>query len=331
MPIKSYSTTANSNVSAPPNGFPIGTTKVSQYDDVGRQIMADVRSFYEAPQWRDLGHTPTFASSTSFRVAGDLTAFYRTNQRIKINDSSTLYGTIASATFGSPNTTITVTMDSGSITSSITSVELGLSPDNDPIHVAALAGTIADANLPSSVIQPVGMVVPYAGSSAPSGWLLCRGQAVSRTTFASLFAVISTTYGAGDGSTTFNVPDIGGRVVAGLEASATRLTSGVSGVNGGTLGASGGNQNMHQHNHTITDSGHSHVGGLQAVTAGVTRRYGTTDTGISSSHVDSGASSSGTTGTNTSTSTTGISLANAGTGSSQNVQPTIVLNYIIRA
>jgi len=62
-----------------------------------------------------------------------------------------------------------------------------------------------------------GTVLPFAGASAPTDWLLCYGQAVSRTTYANLFAVIGTTYGAGDGSTTFNVPDLRGRVAAGKE------------------------------------------------------------------------------------------------------------------
>lgn len=62
-----------------------------------------------------------------------------------------------------------------------------------------------------------GTVLPFAGSTAPDGWLLCYGQAVSRTTYAVLFAVIGTTYGIGDGSTTFNVPDLRGRVAAGKD------------------------------------------------------------------------------------------------------------------
>lgn len=61
-----------------------------------------------------------------------------------------------------------------------------------------------------------GMIFPYAGSSAPSGFLLCNGQAVSRTTYSSLFTLIGTSYGAGDGSTTFNVPDLRGSVLLGL-------------------------------------------------------------------------------------------------------------------
>lgn len=60
-----------------------------------------------------------------------------------------------------------------------------------------------------------GMVQMFAGSSAPAGWLFCRGQAVSRTTYAALFSVIGTTYGAGDGSTTFNLPDMRDRFPVG--------------------------------------------------------------------------------------------------------------------
>lgn len=65
---------------------------------------------------------------------------------------------------------------------------------------------------------PVGSVIPFAGSSAPTGWLLCDGTVKSRTTYANLFAEISTTYGAGDGSTTFNLPDMRGRVPVGLDS-----------------------------------------------------------------------------------------------------------------
>ena len=60
-----------------------------------------------------------------------------------------------------------------------------------------------------------GVVQLFAGSSAPLGWLICNGQAVSRTTYAALFAVIGTTYGAGDGSTTFNVPNLVNKTVRG--------------------------------------------------------------------------------------------------------------------
>lgn len=62
---------------------------------------------------------------------------------------------------------------------------------------------------------PVGSISAFGGSAAPSGWLLCQGQAVSRTTYAELFSVIGTAFGSGDGSTTFNIPDLRGEFLRG--------------------------------------------------------------------------------------------------------------------
>lgn len=64
---------------------------------------------------------------------------------------------------------------------------------------------------PAGSAEPTGVITMYGGTSPPSGWLICDGTAYSRTTYATLFAVISTTYGVGDASTTFNVPDFRGR------------------------------------------------------------------------------------------------------------------------
>ena len=64
--------------------------------------------------------------------------------------------------------------------------------------------------------EPAGIVMSFAGATAPEGWLLCDGSAVSRSSYSALFAAIGTTYGAGDGSTTFNLPDLTGRVVIGV-------------------------------------------------------------------------------------------------------------------
>lgn len=63
-----------------------------------------------------------------------------------------------------------------------------------------------------------GEVKAFAGTSAPEGYLICQGQAVSRTTYAELFAVLGTTYGIGDGLTTFNLPDYRGTFLRGLDA-----------------------------------------------------------------------------------------------------------------
>jgi microcystin-dependent protein len=114
-----------------------------------------------------------------------------------------------------------------------------------------------------SVGMPTGAVIPYAGSAAPTGWLLCDGgsSGISRTTYAALFAVIGTTYGSGDGSTTFNVPDLRGRVPAGKDnmggIAANLLSASVSGVAGATLGAKGGSQSLTSHNHTQNSHNHT--------------------------------------------------------------------------
>ncbi len=64
---------------------------------------------------------------------------------------------------------------------------------------------------------PTGVLIPFAGTSAPDGWLLCDGSAISRSTYSGLYTVIATNYGSGDGSTTFNVPDLRGRMPMGLD------------------------------------------------------------------------------------------------------------------
>lgn len=109
-------------------------------------------------------------------------------------------------------------------------------------------------------VPPTGSLLAYAGSAAPAGWLLCGGQAVSRTTYATLFGIIGTTYGAGNGTTTFNVPDLRGRVPAGLDnmngTAANRLTATTMSPNGTTRGATGGAQtNTHNHIQSVGNDG----------------------------------------------------------------------------
>ncbi len=86
--------------------------------------------------------------------------------------------------------------------------------------------SVGDANNKAVPVMPVGCVIPFAGAAAPTGWLLCQGQAISRTTYAQLFSVIGTTYGSGDGKTTFNLPDMRGRVAVGSDANSTGAKAG---------------------------------------------------------------------------------------------------------
>ena len=82
--------------------------------------------------------------------------------------------------------------------------------------------------------MPAGVIIPFAGSSIPAGYLLCNGAVVSRTTYANLFKVIGTTYGAGDGSTTFNLPDLRDRFLegAGTNAIGRYLSAGLPNISG---------------------------------------------------------------------------------------------------
>lgn len=187
-----------------------------------------------------------------------------------------------------------------------TSVTFDTAADQVLILDGSDSSKLKRASLPS-ISVPAGSVVDYAGSTAPSGWLFCAGQAVSRSTYAGLFSAISTTFGVGDGSTTFNLPDLRGRVAAGKDnmggTAANRLTSGGSGITGTTLGASGGTQT-----HTLSTSempAHLHTGGPTLISGA----------GSDISTLSSGTGNTGSTG---------------GGGAHQNTQPTLILNKIIK-
>jgi microcystin-dependent protein len=184
-------------------------------------------------------------------------------------------------------------------------------------YTTPLADSAEATGLRYAFVQPIGAVLPYAGSSAPTGWLLCYGQAVSRTTYAALFAVTSTTYGVGDGSTTFNVPDLRGRVPAGQDdmggTSANRLTNPgttVGGIDGDVLGGTGGAE-THQLT-TAQLAAHAH------------------STSPAASGVLSGGGAAAASGSGSSALTLEIQSA-GGDVAHNNVQPTLILNYIIWA
>lgn len=209
------------------------------------------------------------------------------------------------------------------------------------------AGEKIDTSLYATL--PVGAILPHAGTSPPSGYLLCSGQAVSRSTYAALFAVISTTYGTGDGSTTFNLPDLRGRVPGGKDdmggTAAGRLTTAASGVNGAALGASGGAEAVtltgaqsgtSAHSHTATpslstDSQGSHQ---HPIPGGAAAEYSTglllangVPGGATNYTSAAGAHNHNVTGTVTVAAAAAANASQAHT----NTQPTLVVNYMIRA
>ena len=107
---------------------------------------------------------------------------------------------------------------------------------------------------------PVGSLVAFAGATAPSGWLLCDGRAVSRTTYSALFAAIGTAWGVGDGSTTFNLPDMRGRFLRGVDNGAGRdpdsaLRFPTNGGNAGDRVGSGQSDEFRSHRHIYNTFG----------------------------------------------------------------------------
>lgn len=129
---------------------------------------------------------------------------------------------------------------------------------------------------PASIVSVInfsfpGAVFPFPSQNIPNGWLLCNGQAVSRQTYSTLFGVLGVTYGAGDNRTTFNLPDLRGRSVVGMEtmggvSSSGRLSNSRPGnVDGSVLGGVGGSEthtlspqesglNPHDHSHGVSVS-----------------------------------------------------------------------------
>jgi microcystin-dependent protein len=150
---------------------------------------------------------------------------------------------------------------------------------------------------------PTGTVSAFAGSAAPTGYALCDGSAVNRTAQAALFSVIGTTYGSGDDSTTFNLPDLRGRVVAGLGESLLSATADTLGEDNGLIADTKEHtlsiDEMPSHNHTYNNSNNPSVQGAGGTgLPGGNQSANTGDTGGDQAH--------------------------------NNVQPTIILNYIIK-
>jgi len=130
-------------------------------------------------------------------------------------------------------------------------------------------------------LVPAGAIMPYAGSSAPAGWLLCNTSTpISRSTYAALFAAIGTTYGAGNGTTTFNIPFLSGRVPVGAGTGSgltLRNPADTGGAETVTLTGAQSGTSAHGHANTITaSSGNQSVDHTHDVSHGHTASGGTT-------------------------------------------------------
>lgn len=311
------------------------------------------------------------------------------NPTINLSTTLTFTGkTVNGGTFAGPTitgATLTTATVSGSFTGSLTATSLnmqankitnlGTPTDNTDATTKSYVDTAVSGA--SSILttyvddsMPIGAVIDYAGTTEPnSKWVFAYGQEVSRSTYATLFTRLGTTYGIGDGSTTFNLPDYRGRVGAGRDnmggTSAARLNT----ISSTTLGAVGGAQThtlvtgeMADHSHTfsgttgINSVGHTHTfsGTGSTNTTGNHQHqmaFNTSGTATTVPHASGGAtptatqftsqagdhshtvSVSGTTSTQSANHTHTYSGTTSSVGSDtahNNIQPTIIINKLIK-
>jgi hypothetical protein len=132
-----------------------------------RQIMADTRSFYEGGGWCDLGHVPTYVSATSFTIPTDVTAYYTVNRRIRCYGTimGTFYGYIVSSAYSSPNTTVTVILDGGALTSNLSRVDLSFLEENATLSKDYVTNVLGITNGYANMFRNPFMEVAQRGAS----------------------------------------------------------------------------------------------------------------------------------------------------------------------
>lgn len=231
--------------------FPNGMGTPTTLNTTAKQVVEAINEV--------LASLNTYKSSTNDSITG------LTNSKAPTNHASTAttYGTGSSTKYGHVK---------------LSDATDGTEGENDgvaatPAAVATVQATV-DA-LSIDLALPAGVTVPYAGATSPTGWLLCNGQAVSRTSYSRLFAAIGTTYGQGDGSTTFNVPDLRECNPVGIG----KRASGVTNHNELTLGGFQDDQ-YQQHVHNIGGS----TGATQPTFTGTAHSHSFTPSGSVASH-----------------------------------------------
>lgn len=240
--------------SEPLAGLTHGTT-ISTFDNI--YGINDPSSNPETANWQQYYATPSYITATSFSFSGiDATSVFTPNRRVKAicADNTPQYGTVKTSVYTSSiptSTTVTLIMDQGNaLDSGLSIVNYGfIETQPSSIAPAVLTGTSTTStnhnikvgydgtwltstvdntdfgsNWPINITGaagPTGSIIMFAASTPPVGYLAANGAQVSRTTYAQLFSVIGTTFGAGDGSATFNLPDLRGYFMRGWDSAGT--------------------------------------------------------------------------------------------------------------
>ena len=289
MSISAWSTTASQNGGRLVSGNYLEQQSPSTLNDAGRSVMSQIRSWANDLEWFEFGtgsNTTSYTrvSATSVSMPTNCVDQFHVNRRVKIKDGSgaTVYGRVTSSAFNSPNTVLVFEFDSGSLGS------------GNPTSVAYGIVSATNTSLPSVV--PTGTILMTGVATADSGYLICDGTAYSRTSYSALFTKIGTAFGNGDGSSTFNVPNLQSKFPMGKGSSDNigdtngSFTQTPTGTNSaqtftGNAFTPSGSVSVAVNNHTLTEAqmpSHSHyLFGNHSSTGGIFKRINGNDTGAS--------------------------------------------------
>ena len=269
----------------------VGGTLISVPNGVTAQVYTDGTNTYSAQT----------GSAGNFLVNGNLSV---TGNQVDVGNMSVggTFGVTGTSTF-----TGTATFNGAAAFNGATTVPTQAVNDNS---TKAASTAFVNASITANPGVLTGSLLMWPTTSAPTGYLNCDGTAVSRTTYASLFAVVSTTFGVGDGTTTFNLPNYTNRMPYGATIGST----------GGSTTTTISQANIPNYNLTVTDPTHAHTANNFIVFTGSGQTYGA-----------GGGKMNNNTGTLTEAASTGISVNSGGSGTAMNtISPYLGINFIIK-